>query len=664
MSILSALHQQHESLDDLAKLPQSMIMQMAQRKQISPDMVAPILSRKSEMMDAANRSRALMSAQQQGAQPKPTIMEGLMAKNSMAENPPQQGIASIPTPEREYAGGGIVAFSEGDYVDDEDAQDEQDFAEQKQMMEQGRELADYYASKGAGPKGEAKVVSKERVTHAVKEPNKKHPYGEMVERDAVKYGNDPKMVHRLLNIETGGMKNPESAVSSAGAQGIAQFMPATAKQYGIDPFNPREASRGMNEHVHHLMKKYGDPQLVAIAYNWGEGNTNKWLARGADPSKLPKETQTYLSRFMSTAMAKGGVVGYAKGGKVERASYEEQMQKAFGYKPELGPMARHYMSGGEVRMAGGGGFDPNTGEFIYEDEQTGPSFGDRFKKMIGYGEGLKIDPLKNKPELKANLQAEIAKRAGVKPTAPVAKPEVKPQPQVQKIEAPIPVQKEEAVPTPAAEKPTVQQQAQAPSEYDEYIKMLKQNYADSKKNREADKNMAIIAAGLGMMAGDSPYAAVNIGKGALVGLQQLSESKKLALSDEANSMKTIGAMMRYKEIGQLNKEASEARREYQKGESERKGAESEARERNRLETSLSRIEDRLNRSAEASLKAAGLLTMDTPPEETMRMKQEWVEKAKAQDPSYKRLYKQIEGFDYEPVVMKTEKSKQGFRIVP
>ena len=55
MSILGALKQQTESIDDLAKLPQVMIMQMAQRGQIREDMLAPILSRKAEMADAVAR---------------------------------------------------------------------------------------------------------------------------------------------------------------------------------------------------------------------------------------------------------------------------------------------------------------------------------------------------------------------------------------------------------------------------------------------------------------------------------------------------------------------------------------------------------------------------------------------------------------------------------
>lgn len=111
MSILNAIKQQGSSIDDLSKLPQAMIMTMAQKNQIPAEMVAPILARKAEMADAVARTKTLQSA---GA-PAPSVMEQLMQKNAEEEQPEPQaremGIASNPIPERNYAGGGIVAFA-------------------------------------------------------------------------------------------------------------------------------------------------------------------------------------------------------------------------------------------------------------------------------------------------------------------------------------------------------------------------------------------------------------------------------------------------------------------------------------------------------------------------------------------------------------------------
>ena len=420
MSILSEIKQQKHSLDDLAKLPQSLIMQMAQRKQIMPEMVAPILSRKAEMMEAVAKTKALQSAPQAMAQP--TVLESLMAKNATRQAPmqatqqmtePMEGIApaglgQVP----QFAGGGIIAFKEGDMVEDDDAED--DVSKYQSYLNKIIEtfspaedaglagLASMAKARTSTPdvqvalavpsaktyemqkssisqklpdqeKPEIKEVTKERVEKT--EPNEppktkekvtvkatptktpkgvpdplRHPYAGLVAEDAKKYGNDPKVVLKLLNNETGGVKNPETAVSPAGAVGIAQFMPKTAKQYGADPTNPNQASDAMNRHVKHLMRQYGDPQLVAIAYNWGEGNTNRWLRSGADPRRLPKETQNYLDKFMTTALAKGGEVqSYAQGGEINAENYKEKMSRIFGYDPYHGEAVRKYLRGGEVK---------------------------------------------------------------------------------------------------------------------------------------------------------------------------------------------------------------------------------------------------------------------------------------------------------------------------
>jgi len=121
MSILGAIKAQSGTLTDLAKLPQALIMQMAQKGQIAQDMVMPILSKKAEMVEAA---RAMQNAQQQGGVPPTTVLEQIMQQNAVAEQPaPQmqqeQGIQTLDTgrmnPER-YAGGGIVAFEGGGEV--------------------------------------------------------------------------------------------------------------------------------------------------------------------------------------------------------------------------------------------------------------------------------------------------------------------------------------------------------------------------------------------------------------------------------------------------------------------------------------------------------------------------------------------------------------------
>jgi hypothetical protein len=81
-------------------------------------------------------------------------------------------------------------------------------------------------------------------------------------------------------------------VSPAGAQGIAQFMPGTARERGLaDPFDPEQAIPKAAEFIAHLAEQFGNLGLAAAAYNGGPARVTSWLAgRGA----LPAETRHYV----------------------------------------------------------------------------------------------------------------------------------------------------------------------------------------------------------------------------------------------------------------------------------------------------------------------------------------------------------------------------------
>jgi hypothetical protein len=82
------------------------------------------------------------------------------------------------------------------------------------------------------------------------------------------------------------------AVSRAGAQGIAQFMPATALWRGLsDPFEPTQALLESARWLHELQAEFGNLGLAAAAYNAGPRRVKDWLGgRG----KLPNETRAYV----------------------------------------------------------------------------------------------------------------------------------------------------------------------------------------------------------------------------------------------------------------------------------------------------------------------------------------------------------------------------------
>jgi Transglycosylase SLT domain len=83
------------------------------------------------------------------------------------------------------------------------------------------------------------------------------------------------------------------AVSTKGALGIAQFMPATAQFRGLaDPLDPIEALKNSASYLHDLRVQFGNLGLAAAAYNAGPGRVSAWLA---NKTPLPGETRNYVA---------------------------------------------------------------------------------------------------------------------------------------------------------------------------------------------------------------------------------------------------------------------------------------------------------------------------------------------------------------------------------
>ncbi len=83
------------------------------------------------------------------------------------------------------------------------------------------------------------------------------------------------------------------AVSNKGAQGIAQFMPATADYRGlVDPFDPIEALKNSARYLRDLKSRFGNLGLAAAAYNAGPGRVSAWLT---NHRPLPGETRNYVA---------------------------------------------------------------------------------------------------------------------------------------------------------------------------------------------------------------------------------------------------------------------------------------------------------------------------------------------------------------------------------
>ena len=89
----------------------------------------------------------------------------------------------------------------------------------------------------------------------------------------------------------------KAAVSSAGAEGLMQLMPATATSLGvIDSFSPQQNIRGGTQYLAELIKRYNNNLGIALAaYNAGPGAVAKY--DGVPPYK---ETQKYIEKVMKS----------------------------------------------------------------------------------------------------------------------------------------------------------------------------------------------------------------------------------------------------------------------------------------------------------------------------------------------------------------------------
>jgi soluble lytic murein transglycosylase-like protein len=111
----------------------------------------------------------------------------------------------------------------------------------------------------------------------------------IISKASRKYGVDVGLIRAVIKAESD--FNPQ-AVSHAGARGLMQLMPATARSLGVsDSFDPEQNVMGGTRFLKDLLHRYdGDVDAALAAYNWGPGNVDR------RPDHLPRETRDYLAR--------------------------------------------------------------------------------------------------------------------------------------------------------------------------------------------------------------------------------------------------------------------------------------------------------------------------------------------------------------------------------
>lgn len=138
------------------------------------------------------------------------------------------------------------------------------------------------------------IKYEDNVNNNIKGANVSGNIMDAVENASEKYGVDKKLILSVIKQESGFDKN---AVSGAGAEGLMQLMPSTAKELGVsDPFNAQENVDGGTKYLSELLNMYGNNKELALAsYNAGP---NAVKNAGGDAAKLPYETQNYVKSIM------------------------------------------------------------------------------------------------------------------------------------------------------------------------------------------------------------------------------------------------------------------------------------------------------------------------------------------------------------------------------
>jgi soluble lytic murein transglycosylase-like protein len=122
-------------------------------------------------------------------------------------------------------------------------------------------------------------------------------YHQIARQDALNAGINPDIFERQINQESG--FNP-SAVSQAGAIGIAQIMPSTAQGWNVDPHDPvaslQAAANAMASYLH----TYGSYDKALACYNAGCSALDTALARCGPnwETCVPSETQGYIAAIV------------------------------------------------------------------------------------------------------------------------------------------------------------------------------------------------------------------------------------------------------------------------------------------------------------------------------------------------------------------------------
>ena len=561
------------------------------------------------------------------AQTPPAPQEPPIAQQVMAE---ASGIDQVPSnlPAQAMNDGGIVSFANGGDVEDFDQEEYEDqLAEQEyaQAIEERLNAAEQSGGRLSTASNTAAntapVVSSANINST---PNVEGGIRGVVNEAANKYGLPPELLQRISGSESG--HNPRAKNSASSAEGLFQFIPSTWAGMGGKPGEQSDPVKNadlggkfIRQNAETLKRQLGrNPNYdeVYAAHYFGPGVTA--MLKNATPD-MPIEQGLRMfnsEKFVPIIMQqnpnlRGKTVGQVMGSLREKMG-DGQVSLAEGGIARLN-------KGGVAHFYGGGANDTRSEEDKRLDEvlnnlasspedvgvsSEAPALGQWWNKTAKpylRGKGTVYEkpeqvnnvvnpapvntiPLSAAPRIQSAIAgtSEFPEEQGMGGIS--SAPEVK-------TGSASGVEKLDSDTTSSGRSSSDgSTSTRQKSEYDLIREDIMNQREELKRQKQEDKYMAIIQAGLGMMAGTSPNAFANIGQGASAGIAQYSQSGKQRAAENAALNKGLITAQRYKGMDDYQRAALASREGYQQSLVDEKGEARDYREKEYNQKAESQID--------------------------------------------------------------------------
>jgi hypothetical protein len=509
--------------------------------------------------------------------------------DALRNKQPSPGLGGLRAPTFSAAGGGIVAFQEGDLVEeDDDSSAYSGYAgedDDDEIIDAVLAAGVPAGAYGSAGRGLGGIRAGESAGVGV---NPNAPSGSGIRAEAKAPRGIEALTAYVLAKESGGRRYDSSGrllTSSKGAEGEMQVMPMTQRDPGYGVKAARDNSPEEKARV-------GRDYLAALYNKYGDEKLAA-IAYNMGPGATDKWLRAGADINKLPKETRGYIAQLAKGGAV-----------------------KHFFTGGDTM----GGFGGSDDEALALDELR------RQKIKEGL---LKTDPIaaRRMEVREKEFAAKNAPPTTVPPTADgIAMGPPKQYMRDEAAEAAEIQARKDYEALLAKEQKDMEEGASGTSKLEDLFLRKEKSL---EKQGAIDANLALIMAGLGAAGGTSKNALENIAKGAQLGVgTYMTGAKQRAAGENAVIAGRIG-LEKMRGLQDIRKATMAQNRQ------------------GGLERGLGAYEQKARASALQIIKANNMLPLDSTPEQQAQLANEIAMKNLANDPTYKRMYKELFGFAYD-----------------